>query len=178
MGGGVPELRMAGLLLWAGARRFPHAAAGLLCGATFDKLVEGRDFSQQMQRWKPADWLLVFTGGGHTTLAAWTTGTAHAITDPTWGTLNLSVTPFYVNPVPEPGAARAIGHGADWTARVGVAETKTTDLECGTAEDRRIAGKDEDRRDGGRTTIPARSGRRFPPPSIRLQTNRQVCEAA
>ena len=49
------------------------------------------------------DWLLVFkTSTGHETLAAWTTGTSHTVTVSGWGTLQLTSTPFYVDPVPEP----------------------------------------------------------------------------
>ena len=55
------------------------------------------------------DWLLVFTGGGHTTLAAWTTGTADTAIVPGWGTLHLTSTPFYVNPTLLPGDANLDG---------------------------------------------------------------------
>jgi hypothetical protein len=42
------------------------------------------------------DWLLVFKApGAQETLAAWTTGSAHYINDPTWGTLYLTATPTY-----------------------------------------------------------------------------------
>ena len=42
------------------------------------------------------DWLLVFQApGGQETLAAWTTGSAHYINDPTWGALYLTATPMY-----------------------------------------------------------------------------------
>ena len=37
--------------------------------------LKGETFSQKLSDGNSADWLLVFTGGGHTTLAAWTTGT-------------------------------------------------------------------------------------------------------
>ena len=56
-----------------------------------------------------ADWLLVFTGGGHTTLAAWTTGTSHTVAVSGWGTLHLTSTPFYVNPTLLPGDANLDG---------------------------------------------------------------------
>ena len=60
--------------------------------------LKGETFSQKLNDGNSADWLLVFTGGGHTTLAAWTTGTADTAIVPGWGTLHLTSTPYYVNP--------------------------------------------------------------------------------
>ena len=75
-----------------------------LKGETFStKLSDGHDST---------DWLLVFTGGGHTTLAAWTTrsGGPNAVV-PDWGTYNLTSTPFYVDPAPEPGTVALLASG-------------------------------------------------------------------
>lgn len=71
---------------------------------TLANALQGKTFSTRLTAGISSDdWLLVCTGpGGQQTLAAWTTGDAHTITDPTWGTLALSSTPLYV--VPEPGA--------------------------------------------------------------------------
>ena len=71
--------------------------------------LKGETFSNKLSDGNSADWLLVFTGNGHTTLAAWTTGAAHSITDPTWGTLDLTSTPFYVDPTLLPGDANLDG---------------------------------------------------------------------
>lgn len=66
--------------------------------------LKGTSFSTKLSDGNSADWLLVFTTpSGHKTLAAWTTGDSHTITDATWGTLMLSSTPIYINPAPEPG---------------------------------------------------------------------------
>jgi polysaccharide biosynthesis protein PslG len=73
--------------------------------------LAGTTFTERLSSY-PSDWLLVFTSpNGHQTLAAWTTGSAHTVTDSQWGTLSLSSTPFYVNPVPEPGALTLVGTG-------------------------------------------------------------------
>ena len=60
--------------------------------------LKGETFSQKLNDGSSADWLLVFTGGGHATLAAWTTGTADTPIVPGWGTLHLTSTPYYVKP--------------------------------------------------------------------------------
>jgi polysaccharide biosynthesis protein PslG len=66
--------------------------------------LKGTTFTERLQVNRSMDWLLVFTSAnGQKTLAAWTTGDAHTIQHATWGTLNLTSTPFYLNPVPEPG---------------------------------------------------------------------------
>jgi polysaccharide biosynthesis protein PslG len=66
--------------------------------------LAGETLTSKLNDGYSSDWLLVFTGGGHTTLAAWTTGSAHTAAVSGWGTLSLSSTPFYVNQVPEPSA--------------------------------------------------------------------------
>ena len=71
--------------------------------------LKGETFSQKLSDGNSADWLLVFTGGGHTTLAAWTTGTADTAIVSGWGTLHLTSTPFYVNPTLLPGDANLDG---------------------------------------------------------------------
>ena len=71
--------------------------------------LKGETFSRKLGDDNSADWLLVFTGGGHTTLAAWTTGTADTAIVPGWGTLHLTSTPFYVNPTLLPGDANLDG---------------------------------------------------------------------
>ena len=71
--------------------------------------LKGETFSQKLNDGNSADWLLVFTGGGHTTLAAWTTGTADTAIVSGWGTLHLTSTPFYVNPTLLPGDANLDG---------------------------------------------------------------------
>ena len=176
--------------------------------------LKGETFSQKLSDGNSADWLLVFTGGGHTTLAAWTTGTSDTATvpggerlphlhallrepdslarrrQPGWhgkrtglgniggelsetrhrrlaarrlqqrrcggrrgpgpfggqlpAQLASDVVPAYDGLDAEAirvvvagrsdrgsraGCACAIGYGADWTAKVGVAGTKTTNLE-------------------------------------------------
>ena len=60
--------------------------------------LKGETFSKRLNDGNTNDWLLVFSGGGHTTLAAWTTGTADTPIVPGWGTLHLTSTPYYVNP--------------------------------------------------------------------------------
>jgi arabinogalactan endo-1,4-beta-galactosidase len=67
----------------------------------------GETFRYRLSTANPNDWLLVFqTPGGHQTLAAWTTGSAHSTNVTGWGPLYLTGTPFYVNPspIPEPDA--------------------------------------------------------------------------
>ena len=71
--------------------------------------LKGETFSQKLSDGNSADWLLVFTGGGHTTLAAWTTGTSDTAIVPGWGTYQLTSTPFYVNPTLLPGDANLDG---------------------------------------------------------------------
>jgi hypothetical protein len=64
------------------------------------KSLGGTTFSARLPS-DPNDWLLVFrTADGHQTLAAWTTGNAHTVNVSPWGSLNLTSTPSYVNPVP------------------------------------------------------------------------------
>jgi hypothetical protein len=76
--------------------------------------LKGETFFQKLDDGNSADWLLVFkknpTDRG--TLAAWTTGDPrNNVAVPGWGTLNLTSTPFYVNPVPEPSAIALLGTG-------------------------------------------------------------------
>ena len=71
--------------------------------------LKGETFSAKLSDGNSADWLLVFTGGGHTTLAAWTTGTSDSAIVPGWGTYQLTSTPFYVNPTLLPGDANLDG---------------------------------------------------------------------
>ena len=71
--------------------------------------LNGETFTSKLNDHNSNDWLLVFTGGGHTTLAAWTTGSSHTVTVSGWGTLHLTSTPFYVNPTLLPGDANLDG---------------------------------------------------------------------
>jgi hypothetical protein len=74
--------------------------------------LEGESFYQQLNDGNSDDWLLIFrTVSGQQTLAAWTAGIAHTITVPTWGSLNLTSTPLYVNPVAEPDAGALLATG-------------------------------------------------------------------
>jgi hypothetical protein len=67
--------------------------------------LRGTTYSNRINDGNPSDWLLVFKSpNGHESLAAWTTGDAHTANVPGWGSLSLSSTPLYVNPVPEPTA--------------------------------------------------------------------------
>jgi polysaccharide biosynthesis protein PslG len=67
--------------------------------------LSGETFTSKLTDHNSNDWLLVFTGGGHTTLAAWTTGSPRTVTVSGWGTLHLTATPYYVNPTLLPGDA-------------------------------------------------------------------------
>ena len=77
------------------------------------KSLRGETFSTRLTSGfglnSSSDWVLEFTApNGQETLAAWTTGsahTAHVYFMSRWTQLNLTSTPFYVNPstVPEPG---------------------------------------------------------------------------
>ena len=74
------------------------------------KSLNDETFYQQLSDGNSNDWLLVFkTPSGHQTLAAWTTGSADTATVSGWGTLQLSSTPFYVNPTLLPGDANLDG---------------------------------------------------------------------
>ena len=85
--------------------------------------LNGEHFTAQLNDGNPNDWLLVFTSpSGQETLAAWTTGDPDIVTDPTWGTLDLTSTPVYVNSaptyvnsVPEPSTFTLLAVGlASW----------------------------------------------------------------
>ena len=66
--------------------------------------LKGTTFSDALNDGNSADWLLEFAlPNGQKTLAAWTTGDAHAVTVSSWGTLHLTSTPYYVNPTLLPG---------------------------------------------------------------------------
>ena len=63
--------------------------------------LKGTTFSCKLNDGDASDWLLVFTtASGRKTLAAWTTGKAHVVPVSRWGSLSLSSTPIYINPVP------------------------------------------------------------------------------
>jgi hypothetical protein len=89
--------------------------------------LAGESFTSKLNDGYSSDWLLVFTGGGHTTLAAWTTGNPSVVDRnvPGWGMVNLTLTgtPQYVNLVPEPGTFVLLSAGLigllsyAWTAR-------------------------------------------------------------
>jgi polysaccharide biosynthesis protein PslG len=57
----------------------------------------------------PSDWLLVFASlNGHQTLAAWTTVSPHRVSAGSWGSVNLTSTPLYVDPASErPGTGHS-----------------------------------------------------------------------
>ena len=72
--------------------------------------LAGTTFHQQLNDGNSNDWLLVFqTPSGQQILAAWTTGDAHTVNvGGSWGSLNLTSTPFYV---PELGTLTLLGDG-------------------------------------------------------------------
>ena len=72
--------------------------------------LKGETYNSTLSDGNSSDWLLVFTSAsGQQTLAAWTTGTSHAVTVSGWGRLHLTSTPFYVNPTLLPGDANLDG---------------------------------------------------------------------
>ncbi len=74
-----------------------------LRGTTFTDKLPSPIPSWQVWRHPENDWLLEFTSpNGEKTLAAWTTGDPRTLDVPGWGILDLTNTPQYINPVPEP----------------------------------------------------------------------------
>ena len=103
-----------GLVTSAGVAKPAYNELKLLTASLHGETFSGSKLSDGNSN----DWLLVFTGGGHTTLAAWTTQTGGHMSAvvPGWGTYNLTATPFYVNPTLLPGDANLDGtvNVQDW----------------------------------------------------------------
>ena len=97
------------------------------------KSLNGETFTSKLNDGHTSDWLLVFTSpGGHQTLAAWTTRSGgRTVTVSGWGTLQLTSTPFYVNPstIPEPGTFVLLAAGA--IASLGYVWRMRRRLKCG-----------------------------------------------
>ena len=72
--------------------------------------LKGETFTKRLTS-NSQDWLLVFTSpSGQQTLAAWTTRSSpYTLTVSGWGTLQLTSTPFYVDPTLLPGDANLDG---------------------------------------------------------------------
>ena len=84
--------------------------------------LRGETFTKQLNDGHTSDWLLVFTSpNGQQTLAAWTTRSGgRTVTVSGWGTLHLTSTPFYVNPVPEPSSLVLVPAGVLGLAAYGL----------------------------------------------------------
>ena len=81
------------------------------------KSLNGETFTTKLNDGHTSDWLLVFTApDGQQTLAAWTTRSGgRTVTVSGWGTLQLTSTPFYLDPstipLPEPGVLVILATG-------------------------------------------------------------------
>ena len=91
--------------------------------------LRGETFTTKLSDGHTSDWLLVFTApSGQETLAAWTTrsGRAHECCRARLGDLQSDRHAFLREPLHSSRAeyAHAVGHGADWSVRVCLAETE------------------------------------------------------